>query len=639
MSISPINFSRYTQLMGTMATSNQVDSLQTQIQTVEQQLSTQDKFSQPSQDPGDASIVMGLQRSLDAQNQYLSNVQSSQSQLSQVDSSLSSLTSLVTQATTIASQSIGTGVSSEERTAFAEQIQTLSSQSLSIANTQFEGGYLFGGSKSTQQPYVSVNGGVQFVGSSTVLQNTATTDTLLAFQVSGDSVFGAAGQVTGSAISPALTPSTRISDLAGASGNGVKLGTIQISNGATTAKVDLSKADTVQDVINSINAAGVGGITAAVSGNHLVLSGGALDNISVTDTGGGTAAADLGIRQATGGGAGASLVGSSTQPKVTVLTPLSALNGGAGIDTTHGLKITNGQNSATVNLSSATTVGDLVNAVNASATFVKAQINSAGNGINIVNTVQGTNLSVGENGGTTAADLGVRSFSPSTLLSSLNGGAGVGTATGGGADFQITSIGGTSFTVSIAGAKTVQDVINDINTASGSSGVSAVFATTGNGIVLTDSSSGSGTLTVTPQNASTAAGDLGLTAPASGNTITGSDVNAVQSQGLFADLASLQKALTNNDTAGITAAAQALQNDSQRVTDTRGQAGAQVQQLQDLQSTLTGRNTATQAMITQLQGTDMASAATTFTMLQTALQGSLQAAAKSLNLSLLNFIA
>lgn len=638
MSISPVNFSRYTQLMGSTAVSQNVDSLQQQMQTVEQQLSTQDKFSQPSQDPGDASIVMGLQRSLDAQNQYLSNVKSSQSRLGEVDSSLSSLTSLVTQANTIASQSIGTGVSADQRTAFAEQIQTLSTQSLSIANTQFEGGYIFGGTKSTQQPYLSANGGVQFVGSSTVLQNTASTDTQLAFQVSGDSVFGSAGQVSGSDVSPALTAATRISDLAGASGNGVRLGTIQVSNGTIAKQVDLSKADTVQDVINAINGAGVGSITATISGNHLVLSAGASDNVTVTD-GSGTAAADLGIGRNTGAGAGVSLVGANAQPKITALTPLSALNDGAGIDQAHGLKITNGQSSAIVNLASATTVGDLINSINASGTFTSAQINAAGTGINIVNTVQGTNLTIGENGGTTAADLGVRSFSPSTLLSALNGGAGVGTAMGGAADFQVTSSAGTSFSVSIAGAKTAQDVINDINAASGSSGVAASFATTGNGIVLTDSSGGSGTLAVTPQNASTAAADLGLTVPASGNVITGSDAGAIKSQGLFADLSALQTALSKNDTAGITAAAVTLQTDSQRIIDARGQAGAQVQEFQSLQSTLTGQNTATQALITQVQGTDMATAATTFSMLQTALQGSLQAAGKSLNLSLLNFLA
>src|SRR6185437_9028836 len=112
---------------------------------------------------------------------------------------------------------------------------------------------------STQQPYVSVAGGVKFVGSVQVLQNTANTDTNLDFQISATSVFGGMNGVTGSAdLTPAFTPTTRISDLRGASGNSVHLGTIQIGNGTVTKSVDLSNADTIQDVVNDINNAAVG---------------------------------------------------------------------------------------------------------------------------------------------------------------------------------------------------------------------------------------------------------------------------------------------------------------------------------------------------------------------------------------------
>ena len=197
----------------------------------------------------------------------------------------------------------------------------------------------------------------------------------------------------------------------------MQLGTIQIGNGTTTKSVDLSGASTIQDVVNSINAAGVGNITASITGNHLVLSTTGTDNITVSDSNGGTTAADLGIRQTTGAGAGVSVTGASVQPNVTLLTPLSALNDGSGIDTTHGMIITNGTTTATISLSGDTTVQDLINSINSSGTNVQAQINATGTGINIVNTVQGTPLTVAENGGTTAADLGVRSFSPSTLLS------------------------------------------------------------------------------------------------------------------------------------------------------------------------------------------------------------------------------
>ena len=52
-------------------------------------------------------------------------------------------------------------------------------------------------------------------------------------------------------------------------------------------------------------------------------------------------------------------IGASVGARVTATTPLSALNGGAGIDPT-GIKITNGANSATVSLTGLTTVQDLL---------------------------------------------------------------------------------------------------------------------------------------------------------------------------------------------------------------------------------------------------------------------------------------
>jgi len=638
-SIPSIQLARVPDLLQADTAAQQIDQTQQQLNLTQNQLSSGLRISQPSDDPANAAIVMQLQRTLDQQNTYLNNLQQSQTQLSEVDSTLGNLNDLVTQAQSIASQNVSSDVSADSRAAAALVIQSIYNQAISLGNTQYNGSYIFAGDKSNNPPFVTAGGGVQFVGSTNLLENAADQNTLLPFQVSAVAAFGALStRVSGSAdLTPALTAATRISDLRGATSNGVRLGAVQIGNGTTTKLVDLSNADTIQDVVNDINAAGVGNITAAIGGNHLVLSTSGSDNITVNDIGGGTTASDLGILQTTGGGAGASVVGANVQPDVTPLTPLSALRDGAGIDTTHGLIITNGQNTSTINLSGAKTVEDLLNAINSSPANVLAQINASGTGINIVNPVQGTQMTISENGGTTATDLGVRSFGPATPLSELNGGKGVQTINSG-PDFQITASSGASFMVSLNGAQTVQDVINRINTAAGGAGVTASFATTGNGIVLTDTAGGSGTLTVTPQNFSTAAADLGLTVAAKGNVITGTDVDPVQTQGLFTDLAGLQAALNNNDQAGITAAAQALQADQQKLIDVRGQTGAQVQGLQSRQDSLQTQNTATQALISQLQDTDFPSTITKFTTLQTALQGALETATRTMTLSLLDFL-
>jgi flagellar hook-associated protein 3 FlgL len=184
----------------------------------------------------------------------------------------------------------------------------------------------------------------------------------------------------------------------------------------------------------------------------------------------------------------------------------------------------------------------------------------------------------------------------------------------------------------------VQNVINEINTAAGPK-ITASLATTGSGIVLTDSSGGSGPFTVSELNASSAAVDLGLTTAASGNTITGADVGAPTSTGIFGNLQALMNALQTGNQQAITAAGGNLQTDTSRVIEVRGQTGAVEQELTNRQTDLSQQKTATQSLVSQLQNVDMTQAITQFQTLQTALEASLQTAAQSLQTSLLDFIA
>ena len=477
---------------------------------------------------------------------------------------------------------------------------------------------------------------VEFAGSTQTLQTSIDDGISISCQTSGAQVFGALSSgVTGSAnLSPDLSASTRISDLGGAANSGLQLGSITLGNGTVTQTVDLSSASSIGDVVNLINQAAVGGITASITGQGLTLTGSPTDNITVT----GATAQDLGIStSSTGAGAGNPVVGGSLNPKVTLLTPLSSLNGGAGIDNS-GLTITNGQLSKTVTWSGAGTVQDMLNAINGAGLGVVAQINSAGTGINVLNASQGTSLSIGENGGNTAADLGLQTLTLSTPLSQLNNGQGVQTAGGTTPDFQITARDGSTFQISISAAQTVQDVIDEINAATGGK-VTASLATTGSGIVLTDSSGGTGTLGVSELNDSSAAADLGLNVAASGNTLTGTDVGAPSSAGIFGNLQTLMTALQSGNQQDITAAAQAIQTDISRVTESQGQTGAVQKELTNQQTDLQQQNTATQSLLSQLQNVDMAQAISQFSTLQTALEASLETAANTMQISLLNFIA
>ena len=114
----------------------------------------------------------------------------------------------------------------------------------------------------------------------------------------------------------------------------------------------------------------------------------------------------------------------------------------------------------------------------------------------------------------------INSIGAATALNQLNDGNGITPVGGGQTDFTATVSDGTRIAVSLSGATTVGDVINDINTIGGAK-LKAAIGPDGRSIQLTDTSGGGGTFTIAAQNGSAAAAQLGLTNAASGTIITG----------------------------------------------------------------------------------------------------------------------
>ena len=460
----PLQLARVSNLLQSSVATQTIDSTQQSLLTLEQQLSTGKAVNQVSDNPSAAAVIEQLQKTLDYRTQYSTNISAGTDQLNEVDSTLGDVTTLLTQVQSVASANVSNTVSASARASAATVVDSIYNQALSIANKSYEGNYLFGADNAQTAPYKETAAGVQYDGATGTLSNTFEEDTTLSFQVNGQQVFGGqSGSVsTGTDISPTIAATDRITDLNGATGQAVKLGTILIGNGTTTTSVDLSNASSIGDVVNDINAAGIAGVNASLStyGINLNASGGA--NITVTDSPGGVTAADLGIATATGAGANVAVTGGGVGARVTDFTPLSTLRQGQGLDPA-GFTISNGSQSKTISLTGLNTVQDLVNEINNSGLGVQAAINGGGTGIDLTNNTQGANLTVSENGGTTATELGFRTFTPTTLLSSLNNGKGVSTPTGD--QFSITSADGTVTNIDLANATTVQDAIDQINTA------------------------------------------------------------------------------------------------------------------------------------------------------------------------------
>ncbi len=186
--------------------------------------------------------------------------------------------------------------------------------------------------------------------------------------------------VTGLDLDPRLTLRTRISDLR--LGAGVNLASgITISNGGSSAKVDFSGVETVEDLLNRINASNTG-VLARISDDGRTIE--VLNRVSgaalhVREAGG-TAAAELGIL--------------STQRD----TKLADLNDGHGVHTVDGddLRITTADGSTididldALDLTSAT-LGDLIDLINATAAGkVTAEIDGDTGGLRLTDNTTGS---------------------------------------------------------------------------------------------------------------------------------------------------------------------------------------------------------------------------------------------------------
>ena len=188
---------------------------------------------------------------------------------------------------------------------------------------------------------------------------------------------------------------------------------------------------------------------------------------------------------------------------------------GRPLDRDGGLRIVNQNDVFEVAFSSAQTVGDLLNTLNGLGAGLLAEINDGRTGINLRSRVSGCDFMIGENGGLTATQLGLRTFTEGTRLEDLNYGFGVHVAEG--TDFTITIASSPTdiegkpipLEVDISGMTTIGEVITHINSLAPGE-LEARLAEFGNGIVLIDTSSGPNTLKVERTVMSKAAIDLGL---------------------------------------------------------------------------------------------------------------------------------
>jgi flagellar capping protein FliD len=360
-------------------------------------------------------------------------------------------------------------------------------------------------------------------------------------QQSVSSVYSSANDAIGAGsisfrFGQSVDTSVNLSDING--GAGFTAGKIKITDrSGTSAIIDLSGARTIDDVLNAINNNGTVDVAASMLGDSILLrdnTGLTTSNLKVQEVNSGKTAASLGlagINAAANAAAGSDIVYLSNK------TSLNALNDGIGVefnDTAPDISFTLSNGSVgTINLAGSNTVGDIINKINSASTYLSAKLNADGK-LTITDSSKGSGTFTLEAGGDSKAltDLGLTGSAISgTITGTFVMPNGTSTVLDHSTGVRIndylpeiayTLANGSAGTIKLHGAATVGDIIGKINAAS--QYLHASIDADGK-MVVSDSSTGTGTFTLAAANNSTVLSDLGLASvPAVGGVITGGAV-------------------------------------------------------------------------------------------------------------------
>lgn len=237
-------------------------------------------------------------------------------------------------------------------------------------------------------------------------------------------VYPGGTSTAGADLDPRVTEMTAVTSLRNSGGASLGLGVVRITNAGQSREVDLSTAQNVQDVMNAVEALGIGvRVVIGEDGRRLdflnELSG---SQMSISEVSGGDTASQLGVRTLTAstelahfnGGLGVEILPDYYNP-VTGLRE-AAKDVDFRITSKSGVEID-------VDLGGALTVQDVLDRIDAAAAAaglggqVFAGLASDGNGITITDLTAGTTTTVASlNGSHAAEDLGIVGETSSATL-------------------------------------------------------------------------------------------------------------------------------------------------------------------------------------------------------------------------------
>jgi flagellar hook-associated protein 3 len=539
---------------------NQINRNNSKLNETQIKVSSGKQFLRPSQDSTANALAMLYKTELVENKQYSKNVDNATTWYDNIDTSLTTIETAMQRVRELAVQGANDTLVQEDRDAIAEEINEIILHLVDVGNTNVAGQYIFSGHDVDKRPFESIIGqnsnantgmvthslgdvrqdvnlsnpvDVYYGGDNKRITSEIDRGTIVEKSITGHEIFFATDPITPTPgftyTYPPLEKSLPLDALN--SGLGVQKGTIVVTDQNNVEhKIDLSSANTLDDVIGIINA------TRSFSAG--------IEEVP-SDT-----ASALGLYR--NAGQTSTLIGLSDPKMLSEFTNLTDLNNGLGVPDGYLNLNTRDGRSHRIDLSGAVTVGDVVNQINAidGGASVKATFDMIHKRIDLKDLTGGTGdfsvdstrtqLFITDLDPHVAADLGIANNvgagnqifstydpdmeSEATPLSFLNGGEGIEDGY-----IEITGRDGVTSRVDLTAVGTPQDVIDAINAQTGGN-QTAGFDMNSKRIVITDNTAGADDFRIEEvfdgnpvkvDEISTVTKNLGLLKSSQGNTIVG----------------------------------------------------------------------------------------------------------------------
>ncbi len=145
--------------------STQLNTLQSALSRTQMQLSTNRRNLTPADDPIASARALEVTQSQSLNTQFVTNRSNATNFLSQEELALKSTTNLIADVQELVVKAGNPGLRDEERATIAKELEGRMTDLLGIANTaDGAGGYLFGGYKSSTQPFSQTPTGAAYAG-------------------------------------------------------------------------------------------------------------------------------------------------------------------------------------------------------------------------------------------------------------------------------------------------------------------------------------------------------------------------------------------------------------------------------------------------------------------------------------------